>query len=78
MEKQSPNELYFEVQLAIVATALLFMFKYTDYNWSSSSSMLPALSNLSPANTLLIYIGLRKLRLYFLPCVMELVMRILI
>ena len=44
MENQSQNELYFAVEPAVIVTALLLMYKHTDYTWSSSLSMTPALS----------------------------------
>lgn len=36
MENQFQNELYFTVKLAVMVTALLLMYKYTDYTWLSS------------------------------------------
>lgn len=44
MENQSQNELYFAVELPVIVTALQLMYKHTDYTWSSSLSMPPALS----------------------------------
>lgn len=44
MENQSQNELYFAVELAVIVTVLQLMYKHTDYTWSSSLSMPPALS----------------------------------
>lgn len=63
IENQSQNELYFTVELAVIVTALLLVYKYTDCTWLSSFFVCHKLYPpcLSSANVLLIYIGLRNL-----------------